>query len=98
MNEIKITLNDVSTAATSIRMLNASLDDTLNEISRSMNELSAVWRGNAGETIVNNFHKFANKFIDESETIEEYAKFLDYTVSSYDSLESTLSANASNFE
>lgn len=98
MDNIKITLPEVSSSASSIRSINASLDETLNSVNKMMNDLSNVWRGTAGETIVSRFQKFAQKFIDESETIEEYAKFLDYTVSSYDSLESTLTSNASNFD
>ena len=41
--------------------------------------------------------EFSGKFIDESEVIESYARFLDSTVNDYDSLESTIVANASNF-
>ncbi len=98
MENIRITLSKVSGAATAIRNINSNMDDVLNNVKKMMNDLSGVWKGTAGETIVGRFNKFATKFIDESETIEEYAKFLDYTVSSYDSLESTLTSNASNFE
>ena len=98
MEDIRITLPEVSNCASSIRNINAGMDDVLNGVSRMMSDLSSVWKGNAGETIVQRFNKFANRFLEESETIEEYAKFLDYTVSSYDSLESTITSNASNFE
>ena len=98
MDNIKITLPEVSSAANNIRNINASMDNILNDVNKMMNDLSNVWKGTTGETIVNRFKKFATRFIDESQTIEEYAKYLDYTVSSYDSLESTLSSNAANFE
>lgn len=98
MDKIKITLPEVSSSASNIRSINASLDEVLSNITKHMNDLSSVWQGTAGETIVSKFQKFTRKFMDESETIEEYAKFLDYTVSSYDSLESTLTSNASSFE
>ena len=94
MDNIRITLPEVSAAANNIRSINASMDDILNDISKMMNDLT----GTAGEAIVERFKRFSTRFIDESQTIEEYAKYLDYTVSSYDSLESTLSSNASNFE
>jgi len=97
MDEIRITLADVSNASTNIKQINMNLDDTLSQISRCMSELNSLWKGNAGETIVSNFNKFANRFIDESETINEYANFLEYTISSYDSLESAITTNASNF-
>ena len=94
MDNIRITLPEVSAAANNIRSINASMDD----IFKMMNDLTGVWKGTAGEAIVERFKRFSTRFIDESQTIEEYAKYLDYTVSSYDSLESTLSSNASNFE
>ena len=98
MENVWITLPEVSNAATNIRNINASLDETLTSVSRMMADLSNFWRGTAGETIVQRFNNFANRFINESETIDRYANFLDYTVSSYDSLESTITSNASNFE
>ncbi len=98
MDNIRITLPEVSAAAGNIRSINASMDDILNSVSKYMNDLSSVWKGTTGEEIVSRFKRFSSKFLDESETIEEYAKYLDYTVSSYDSLESSLSANASNFQ
>ena len=98
MEDIRITLPEVSNCAANLRNINAGLDEVLSTINRHMMDLSSVWKGTAGETIVERFQKFSARFIDESETIEEYAKFLDYTVSSYDSLESTITANASNFE
>lgn len=98
MNNIKITLPEVSSAANNIRNINANMDDILNDVSKMMNDLTNVWKGTAGEEIVSRFKRFSSRFIDESQTIDEYAKYLDYTVSSYDSLESTLSSNASNFE
>ena len=98
MDDIRITLPEVTNAAANIRTINTSLDDVLNSVSRMMADLSAVWKGTAGETIVQRFNKFASRFIDESETINKYAQFLEYTVSSYDSLESTITSNASNFD
>lgn len=98
MDNIKITIPEVSASATAIRTINNNLDEVLCGVSRMMNDLSGFWEGTAGETIVQRFQKFANKFIDENQTIEAYAKFLDYTVSSYDSLESTITSNASSFE
>ena len=98
MEDIRITLPEVSNAATTLRNINTNLDEILSNVSKMMLDLNVVWKGTAGETIVTRFQKFANRFIDESETIEEYAKFLDYTVSSYDSLESTITSNATNFE
>ena len=97
-NQIKITMPEVSNTATQMRSLNAELDDVLKHISNMMNELSSVWDSEGAETIVARFRNFANRFIVESETIEDYCKFLDLTAQTYDSLESTITANASNME
>ena len=98
MEDIRITLPEVSNCAASLRNINSGLDEVLTSVNKLMLELGSVWKGTAGETIVERFQKFSSRFIDESETIEEYARFLDYTVSSYDSLESTITSNATNFE
>lgn len=98
MDDIKITLNEVVSSANTIRSINNNLDEVLCNVSRQMNDLSSFWKGTAGETIVQRFQKFANQFLKESEAIEAYAKYLDYAVSSYDSLESTITSNASSFD
>lgn len=97
-DHIKITMPEVSATASQMRNLNGQLDEVLKSIANKMNELSSVWQSAGAETIANKFKTFANRFIIESETIEDYCKFLDLTVESYDSLESTITANASNFE
>ncbi len=97
MAEIRITLPEVSSIAMSLRNHNQSLDETLSYIAKTMNSMNASWQSESSEEIVANFNLFARSFIDESETIEEYARFLDNIVSTYDSMESTLSANAQNF-
>ena len=98
MEQLKISLPEVSQTASQIRHCNNQLDDTLSHVSKLMNELNSVWLSNGEEALLARFQNFAQKFISESEIIENYARFLDETVSSYDSLESTIVANASNFE
>ena len=97
-DQISITLPEVTNVASQIRVINANLDEVLGFVNKQMNELNSVWLSEGAETIISRFQKFAGRFLDESETIEEYAKFLDYTVSSYDSLESTITANAASFD
>ena len=98
MDELKISLPEVSQTAAQIRNHNSKLDETLSYVNKMMNELNSVWLSEGEETLLARFQKFSQKFISESEIIENYAKFLDETVSSYDSLESTIVANASNFD
>ena len=98
MDQINITLQEVSNTAGQIRTYNARLDEILSSVNRMMNELNSIWRSEGQETLLSAFQKFSTRFIDESEVINSYADFLDNTVSDYDSLESTIVANASNFE
>ena len=97
-NSIKITLPEVSNIASEIRNCNANLDASLATVTKLMNELNSIWLSQGQETLLARFQKFSSRFTDESEIIESYARFLDDTVSSYDSLESTIVANAANFD
>lgn len=98
MEELKISMPEVSQTASQIRSYNSKLDETLSYVNKIMNELNSIWLSEGEETLLGRFQKFSQKFIYESEIIENYARFLDDTVSSYDSLESTIVANASNFD
>ena len=98
MEEINIGLAEVSEAANHIRVINDNLDNNLNYVSKAMGELNSVWLSKGAQTLMERFLNFSKRFQIESETIETYANLLDHAVSSYDSLESTITANASNFE
>lgn len=98
MDNIKITMPEVSNTAASIRSLSTQLDEILSSCLNSMNELSSIWLSEGADTIIERFKKFSNRFTLESDTIEEYCKFLDLTAQSYDSIESTITSNASSFE
>lgn len=97
MEEIRIQLAEVSELANEIRNINTELLDTLDGIKSIMRQLNAVWTSTGAETILDRFDRFALRFQEEYETIDNYARFLDRTVASYDSLESTITSNASNF-
>ena len=98
MDNIKITMSEVQNTSSAIRTYNVQLDDILSSCLSTMNELSSVWQSEGAETIVDRFKKFSSRFTLESDTIEEYCKFLDLTAQSYDSIESTITSNASSFE
>ncbi len=97
MEQIRITLPEVSASASQMRAINASLDETLAQVYRIMNELSSVWISEGAETLMSRFAQFSRRFAEESETITSYADYLDFAVATYDSLESTITANASYF-
>ena len=97
MGDIKITIADVRNTAGELRRLNTSLDNVLEKTKNEMRSLSAIWSSDGSEMIRQRFEHFSKKFLEEKETIEEYARFLDLTAESYDSLESTITENASTF-
>ena len=97
MDTISITLPEVRNTASQIRLINTNLDDTLAYVSKLMSDLNSVWVSEGAETLLSRFLQFSGRFSVESETIESYANFLDFTVSTYDSLESTITSNASYF-
>lgn len=97
MDQINISLPEVSNIASQIRSYNSSLDEILSYVNKTMNELNGVWQSDGQERLLAAFQKFSSRFVEESEVLESYASFLDATVSDYDSLESTIVANASNF-
>lgn len=97
MDTIKISCAQVSQCAQSIRNLNALMYDSLNLMKTHMNSLNGSWISDSGNTIRNQFNLFAKRFETQKEIIDSYAKFLDLTVSSYDSLESSINNNAQNF-
>ncbi len=98
MDHIKISLPEVSDTAAAIRNYNANLDEILAYVYKTMNELNSCWQSDGQEMLLSRFLKFSNRFQDESQVIESYARFLDDTVANYDSLESTIVTNASNFD
>ncbi|HHU71354.1 MAG TPA: WXG100 family type VII secretion target [Clostridiales bacterium] len=94
---IKISLNEVSSTANTIRNLNTNLDARLMEIKNEMNGLAASWQSDASNTIRERFNSLSTKFAEYKEIIDSYAKFLDNTVTNYNSTETAINSNASAF-
>ena len=97
MEQITISLVEVSTTAGTIRRINAELMQELSEMKRIMNELSAYWQSPAAETIFSRFQGMDTIFENYLEIVEHYAQFLDTTVSSYESTEQRINQNAAAF-
>lgn len=98
MDQIKISLAEVSECASRIRTQNQSMYEILNEMKKEMNHLNVSWLSDSGDTIRNRFNQFSNRFETQKETIDSYARFLDMTVLSYDTLENTINSNASGIQ
>lgn len=95
---IKISLGEVSNTASTIRNLNTNLDSRLNDIKTEMNALASTWQSDASETIRERFNSLAPKFAEYKTIVDSYAKFLDNTVTSYDTTETAINTNASAFK
>ena len=98
MSNINISLSEVSDMASRIRNVNQMMYDSLVQMKNDMNSLNGTWVSDGSEEIRNHFNQFATRFEKQKEVIEQYAAFLDLTVSSYDSLESTITSNASSLQ
>ena len=98
MDRIHISLAEVSDCAGRIRNCNQQMYEQLNNMKKEMNATNASWLSEAGETIRTRFNQFASRFDIQKEIIDSYAKFLDMTVSSYDSLETAINTNASGMQ
>ncbi|MBM7618443.1 pore-forming ESAT-6 family protein [Bacillus haimaensis] len=94
---IKISLGEVSKTAGQIRTLNAQLAAKLEEIKKEMNGLSQTWNSDASNTIRTNFNALAPRFEEYRTVVDAYSKFLDSTVTNYNSAETQINNNASAF-
>ena len=97
MEQLQITLAQVTQTAAGIRMQNQQLNTCLQEIGTSMNQLAATWQSPASEKIRSRFQGMLPIFDNYRIIVESYAKFLDQTVSTYQSMETQLNASAEGF-
>jgi uncharacterized protein YukE len=98
MATIHISLQEVQDTANQLRSLNMLMDEELNAMKSEMNRLNSSWISDGSLEIRNKFNLFSSRFEKQKETINQYAKFLDLAVSSYDTLETTITSNASGMQ
>ena len=98
MANIQISLQEVQDTANQLRSLNMLLDEELNAMKSEMDRLDSSWISDGPLEIRNKFNLFSSRFEKQKETINQYAKFLDLAVSSYDTLETTITSNASGMQ
>ena len=94
MDNLKISLGQVSDCAAKIRSCNNEMFADLSRIRKEMDQTSGSWMSDGAEAIRSRFQQFAARFEQQKELIDTYARFLDRTVESYDSLETTITSNA----
>ena len=98
MANIHISLQEVQDTANQLRSLNMLMDEELNAMKSEMNRLDSSWISEGSLEIRNKFNLFSTRFEKQKETINQYAKFLDLAVSAYDTLETTITSNASGMQ
>ena len=98
MAGIRISLDEVTQAATSIRRLNEAMYENVAAMAREMERLDGPWISRGSAEIRERFLLFAKRFEQQREVIDSYADFLDMTVLSYETLETTIQTNASDLQ
>ena len=98
MSAINISLAEVSDTAAKLRSLGQQMYEELNDMKKEMNMLSGTWLSDGSEEIRSRFAMFAGRFEKHKADIDAYARYLELTVSSYDTLESTITSNASSMQ
>lgn len=94
MDTIQISLQEVSGAASRISSLNQQIYDLLQAMKKDMNALDVSWISDGGREIRCRFNVFSARFDNQKSVIDAYVRFLEMTVSSYDSMESAITGNA----
>ena len=98
MEGVKISLAQVSQCASEIRSCSQVMADSLERMRREVSATSGNWISEGGEAIRTRFQTFAGHFENQRQMMESYAQFLERTVESYDSLESTIISNAAGIQ
>ena len=95
---IQVSTQVLVDTATEVRSINNTLDAKLADCNKSMNDLEATWKSDAASDIRANMNALKPRFEEYKSVIESYCKFLDTTAQSYESTESTIQSNASQFK
>ena len=98
MDQINISLQHVSDSASRMKQLNAAMYENLNAMKNDMNLLNGSWISEGAEEVRSRFNMLSKRFDEYRTAIESYINFLEFTVSTYDSVESTITSNASTMQ
>lgn len=97
MEQIQITLAEVTQTAVRLRQYNQQLYDNLIAMRKQMNALEQSWQSPAATSIREKFNGMLPTFDNYREIINTYAKFLDQTVVAYEEIETAMQQHASSF-
>lgn len=88
--------SELRSSANVIKNKNQDLRDTLNQINNAViNLVDRSWKGDAATKTKDKMDEFIRKtFSQYTEAVQEYITFIEDTADKYDSVETTISANA----
>lgn len=95
MDSITITLEDLTASANEIKSINSNMQDTVADMNAVIKEVTEYWQSDASDTFNAKFTSFMRVFDDCKQAIDNYAKFLDDTVSAYQAADAAIK-NAAN--
>lgn len=98
MQGLSIQLQQVQQNTNQIRQVNQKMYDTLITMKQLMMQLEGEWISNGSQEIRQRFQQLSARFEQHQQVIDAYATFLDTAIASYQSLEATITANASNMQ
>lgn len=96
-DSIQVSTQVLLDTAGKVRDCNSTLDQKLAEINKSMNDLEATWKSDAATDIRAAMNALKPRFEEYKNVVESYAKFLVSTAQSYETTESAVQSNASQF-
>lgn len=94
MAEIKISSNEIRSAATQLASLKQQFGQELNEINQIMAQVDSFWDGPASEEFLSRYNALQHNFADYQTVIDEYRAFLLEAATAYEGNEATLKNQA----
>jgi WXG100 family type VII secretion target len=98
MEGITITMAEVSSTAASINSTNQALFSNLDTTRAKVNDLQSTWQSDAGETIRAKMNSMRQRFDEYQKVVDEYARFLNNTVTNYNATEGQINQSAGQFK
>lgn len=95
---IEISTQVLRETAGKIEACNATMDEKLQDINKTMNDLENTWSSEGATTIRDAMNALKPRFEEYKEVVASYAKFLVDTATSYETTEEAVSNNASAFK
>lgn len=97
-DSIKISTQVLKDTAEKVNKINATMDEKLKDINKKMNDLESTWKSDAASDIRAAMNALNPRFEQYKEVVTSYSKFLVTTAQNYETTETTIQNNASQFK